>query len=187
MIRPVVHGPAIESKVYLVGQAPGDKEGPAGKPFAWTAGKTLFRWFHQALGVDEAAVRSKVYFAAVARCFPGKAPKGGDRKPDEVEIENCSRWMKAELTLLAPTLILPVGAMAIERVLGHAGPLKEVVGRQFKTTFFGQRVEVIPLPHPSGASTWHITEPGKTLLMGALALMRENPTLKSLLLEQRAE
>ena len=107
------------AKVYLVGQAPGDKEGPAGKPFAWTAGKTLFRWFHQALNVDEQTVRQHVYFAAVARCFPGKAPRGGDRKPDEVEVEQCSRWMKREVALLKPTLVLPVGAMAIEQVLGH--------------------------------------------------------------------
>jgi len=186
MIGPVVHGPPVRSKVYLVGQAPGDKEGPLGRPFAWTAGKTLFRWFHQALGVDEETVRTKVYFAAVARCFPGKAPKGGDRKPDELESKQCSRWMKAEVALLAPTLVLPVGAMAIERVLGHTGPLKEVVGRQFQTTFFGAQVEVIPLPHPSGASTWHITEPGKTLLISALELMRRNPTLVSVFQTQRS-
>ena len=180
MIRPVVHGPPVHAKVYLVGQAPGDKEGPLGRPFAWTAGRTLFRWFHQSLGVDEETVRAKVYFSAVAHCFPGKAPKGGDRKPDEDEIRNCSRWMKAEVALLTPALVLPVGTMAIEQVLGHTGPLKEVVGRQFKTTFLGAAVEVIPLPHPSGASTWHITEPGKTLLISALGLMRQHPTLLSL-------
>ena len=48
----------------LIGQAPGAHEGPAGKPFAWTAGKTMFRWFGE-LGVDEAAFRERVYMAAV--------------------------------------------------------------------------------------------------------------------------
>ena len=185
MIRPVVHGPAVMAKVYLVGQAPGDKEGPAGKPFAWTAGKTLFRWFRQALKVDEQTVRDHVYFAAVARCFPGKAPKGGDRKPDEREVENCSRWMMSEVALLRPTLVLPVGTMAIERVLGHSGQLKDVVGRLHQTMFFGQKVDVIPLPHPSGASTWHITEPGKTLLIKALEIMASHPTLTSLFLSHQ--
>ena len=47
---------------------------------------------------------------------------------------------------------------------------------------FGQRVEVIPLPHPSGASTWHITEPGKSLLTAALKIMSSHPTLISLFL-----
>ena len=42
MIGPVVTGQAVLSPVMLIGQAPGDKEGPAGRPFAWTAGKTLF-------------------------------------------------------------------------------------------------------------------------------------------------
>ena len=81
MIRPVVHGAAVDSKVFLLGQAPGIREGPAGRPFAWTAGKTLFGWFHEAVGVDEVVIRERVYFAAVARCFPGKAKTGGgDRK-----------------------------------------------------------------------------------------------------------
>ena len=47
---------AVLSPVMLIGQAPGDKEGPAGRPFAWTAGKTLFGWYRQ-LGVDEEQFR----------------------------------------------------------------------------------------------------------------------------------
>src|ERR1700679_1500444 len=77
MIRPVVHGPAVASRVMLVGQAPGPREGSFGRPFAWTAGKTMFRWFEESLGVDEATFRANVYIAAVARCFPGKASGGG--------------------------------------------------------------------------------------------------------------
>jgi len=45
MIGPVVMGRAVLSPVVLIGQAPGAKEGQLGKPFAWTAGKTLFKWF----------------------------------------------------------------------------------------------------------------------------------------------
>jgi hypothetical protein len=50
MIGPVVHGPAVESGILLVGQAPGPREGGFGKPFAWTAGRTLFRWM-EGIGV----------------------------------------------------------------------------------------------------------------------------------------
>ncbi len=88
--------------------------------------------------------------------------------------------MKAEVELLRPTVVLPVGTMAIERVLGHSGPLKAVVGRQHQTMFFGAAVDVIPPPHPSGASTWHITEPGKGLLRSALELLARHPTVESL-------
>ncbi|MBK6532091.1 MAG: hypothetical protein IPF99_21565 [Deltaproteobacteria bacterium] len=73
MIGPVVHGPAVMSRVLLVGQGARPREGGFGRPFAWTAGKTLFGWFESAHGVDEATFRDRVYIAAVARCFPGKA------------------------------------------------------------------------------------------------------------------
>ena len=89
----------------LIGQAPGDREGPAGKPFAWTAGKTLFKWI-ASIGLDEESFRSRVYMAAVCRCFPGKLPAGGDRVPDHTEIAACARWWQAELALLRPRLII---------------------------------------------------------------------------------
>src|SRR2546423_6593462 len=63
MIRPVVTGEPVMSPVMLIGQAPGVREGPAGKPFAWTAGKTLFGWFEQ-LGMSETEFRARVYMSA---------------------------------------------------------------------------------------------------------------------------
>ena len=94
MIRPVIHGPAVLTPILLIGQAPGPREGNFGRPFAWTAGKTMFRWFQEALGHDEEAIRQHVFIAAVARCFPGKAKGGGDRVPSPDEVENCADWMK---------------------------------------------------------------------------------------------
>jgi len=82
MRQPVVSGGAVVSKVMLVGQAPGDKEPVLGRPFAWTAGKTLFRWFFDAAGMSEQVFRSSIYMAAVCRCFPGKKTTGGDRVPE---------------------------------------------------------------------------------------------------------
>jgi uracil-DNA glycosylase len=168
MIGPVVHGPAIESKVLLVGQAPGPREGSFGRPFAWTAGRTLFRWLEDATGANEERVRERIYFAAVARCFPGKAKGGGDRKPNPQEILRCRTFLEREVAILEPDLVIAVGTLAIAEVLGHTGPLVEVVGKVRSTTYHGRKVDVIALPHPSGASTWHRTEPGKTLLAKAL-------------------
>jgi uracil-DNA glycosylase len=113
MLKPVVSGGPVLSRVMLVGQAPGDKEPVLGRPFAWTAGKKLFRWFNEHAGIDEATFRSRVYMAAVCRCFPGKRPIGGDRVPDNDEILNCSFWMKAEFELLEPRLVIAVGKLAI--------------------------------------------------------------------------
>lgn len=175
MVGPVVHGPPIVSPVLLLGQAPGPREGAIGRPFAWTAGKTLFRWFEAAAGVDEERFRAAIYMTAVARCFPGKAPGGGDRKPSPDEIARCRTFVAGECEILRPRLIVPVGGVAIEQVLGHKGPLAEVVGVLQRVHFLGVTADAICLPHPSGASTWHRTEPGRTLLARALELIARHP------------
>jgi uracil-DNA glycosylase len=174
MIGPVVTGAPVVSPVMLIGQAPGAHEGPAGRPFAWTAGKTMFRWFAE-LGVDEAQFRSRVYMAAVCRCFPGKGAKGGDRVPAPDEITRCRTHLAAEVELVRPALVIPVGKLAIAQVLPDAAQLADVVGGVVTTAFHGRTVDVAPLPHPSGASTWHRTEPGKTLLARALSSIGDHP------------
>ncbi|MBL9202488.1 MAG: uracil-DNA glycosylase family protein [Opitutaceae bacterium] len=176
MHRPAVVGRAVASRVLLVGQAPGDKEPKLGRPFAWTAGKTLFKWFHGALGWTEDEVRDRIYFAAVCRCFPGKKETGGDRVPAPDEIAECGAWLEREFALLRPALVLPVGKLAMAQFLGER-PLAETIGKSFGIKFRGHTADCIPLPHPSGASPWHRMEPGKTLLGGALGLIARHPAI----------
>ena len=178
MHQPVVVGRPVVSPILLVGQAPGDKEPKLGRPFAWTAGKTLFKWFHESLGWTEDETRDRIYFAAVCRCFPGKKDTGGDRVPDEDEIANCARWLAAEFELLRPQLVLPVGKLAITQFL-PSGPLNDIIGKKFRIDYRGYAVDCIPLPHPSGASPWHRMEPGKTLLRQALGLVAKHPAISS--------
>jgi uracil-DNA glycosylase len=177
MVGPVVHGPPVMSRVILVGQAPGPREGSFGRPFAWTAGRTMFRWFEQAFGMTEDQFRASVYMAAVARCFPGKASGGGDRRPDAHEVARCEPWLEREVTLLQPDLVVAVGTLAIERVLGTKAPLAEVVGTVKRVRWHGRDVDVIALPHPSGASPWHKVHPGKTLLSKALRRLAKHPAM----------
>jgi uracil-DNA glycosylase len=173
MNGPPVTGTAVVSPVLLIGQAPGAREIQAHKPFVWTAGKTLFGWF-ESIGMDEEAFRSRVYMAAVCRCFPGKAEKGGDRVPRPDEIENCSGWLKTELKLLRPELILPAGKLAITQLM-PVDKLSDAVGSRYRITVHGITADVVPLPHPSGASTWHRLEPGKSLLAKALRIIERHP------------
>jgi len=177
------------SKVFLVGQAPGPREGGFGRPFAWTAGRTLFRWFEETMGINEEELRAAIYMAAVARCFPGKAAGGGDRKPDFVEIAKCRPYLEGEVSILRPELVLPVGQLAIGEVLGKevAGQrLDTIVGRTMKARYHGVDVDVVPLPHPSGASPWHRIEPGKTLLGQALARVKRHPAMREVLANAKA-
>lgn len=183
MQGPPVHGDACLSSVMLIGQAPGFKEIEVHKPFAWTAGKTLFGWFEQ-IGVNQQQFRHQVYMSAVCRCFPGKYHNGkrlksGDRAPAPREIANCSQWLNREIELLQPALIIPVGKLAISQFI-RFNKLSEVIGRSHSIEINHQHCDLIPLPHPSGASTWPRMEPGKSLLAQALQLIAAHPQWQQL-------
>lgn len=174
-----VTGNPVYSPVMLVGQAPGDKEPVLGRPFAWTAGKTLFQWFQTACGMDETTFRQRIYMAAVCRCFPGKKPQGGDRVPNHEEIATCASWLEAEMALLTPRLIIPVGKLAIAQFMPYQS-LEVHIGHSFRCRYAGHECDVIPLPHPSGASPWPRQEPGKSLLGQALQCIAAHPAMREL-------
>ncbi len=178
-VCPGVQGPPVVgavpgAAVYLMGQAPGVREREVGRPFTWSAGKTLFRWF-ASLGVDEAQFRAAVYMGAAIRCFPGRvAGKQGDRKPSGRELAACAAHFAAEFDLLRPRLVLPVGRLAIECFLAFR-LLEDVVGQAFTLQRQAHRFTCIPLPHPSGLSRWLQGQPGRGLLQQALGQIAVHP------------
>jgi len=174
-----VSGGAVVSDVMLIGQAPGPREPVLQRPFAHTAGRTLFHWFEQFCGMDETAVRSTIYFAAVCRCFPGKTPAGGDRVPAPDEIRNCSPWMDDEIKILRPRLIIPIGRLATAQFINCA-KLDEVIGQKFRIERAQHRFDLIPLPHPSGVSPWHKIPPGKQLTERAMRKIAVHPAIAGL-------
>lgn len=168
-----VSGPVRGAKVLLVGQAPGPREEDAKRPFAWTAGRRLFEWF-DALGVPEAAFRANVYIAAVARCFPGRMPGGGDRAPSKDEVANCSVHLEREISLLGPELVIAVGTAAAGEIVGST-KLAEVVGVAHRVELFAHECDAVVLPHPSGRSTWLNRREHRDLLDRSLRLIAEHP------------
>jgi uracil-DNA glycosylase len=159
-------------RVVLVGQAPGKMEATNGRPFAGRAGGTLFRWL-ASIGLDEQSARRHVYIAAITRCYPGPSRSGrGDRVPSPRERELCASWLDEELRLIRPSVLIPVGRLAIDRFLGPQ-PLDLLIGRAHDVEHVGGRSLAIPLPHPSGASGW-IHQPGHAAqLQSALELLRQ--------------
>jgi len=156
----------------LVGQAPGKVEQEGGRPFSGRAGRTLFRWLHQA-GLDEATAREAIYIAAMTRCYPGAHPSGrGDRVPTRLEQSSCADWLDSELRIIRPKVLIPVGRLAILRFLPNL-PLSELIGTKHTVQHVGGRSTVIPLPHPSGASSWIHENANKSLLDRALGLISE--------------
>jgi uracil-DNA glycosylase len=183
---PVAWRPEVAPRMVLVGQAPGPREPVRGRPFAFTAGARLFSWFAR-LGVPEEEFRRRVYIAAVLRCFPGRAPAGGDRVPARDEIANCGPYLERELALIRPATVIAVGQLAIARFLPAPAPLSDRIGRAF-AVHLGQAgqlakadhrngepdeltFEVVPLPHPSGRSTWLVRPENQARLDQALAAL----------------
>lgn len=168
-VRPIASD-AAAPRAMIVGQAPGITEAGGGKPFAGQAGRTLFRWFER-IGLDEATVREHVYIAALTRCYPGRAASGrGDRVPDPDEQARCAPWLDAELRIIRPPVLIPIGRLAITRFLAPQ-PLDRIIGRAHEVEHAGGRSVVIPLPHPSGASSWFHVPANARLLEQALALL----------------
>jgi len=169
-----VTGAVAGARVMLVGQAPGPHEIEDRRPFAYTAGKRLFGWF-EPFGVDETAFRERVHMCAVIRCFPGRDPKaGGDRVPSPQEIANCSSHLDREIRLLRPKLVIAVGTLAAQQLVGQS-ELCAIVGRQHRVKRADHTFDVVVLPHPSGRSTWLNKPENRALLDRSLKLIAAHP------------
>jgi len=164
---PVFSGNA-ESQVMIIGQAPGVTEMQNTRPFNYTSGTRLFNWLSGA-GWDEAEYRAKHYMASVTRCYPGKHKSGrGDRVPTTEEQALCAPWRAAEWEHLPLKLIIPVGKLAIGLFFNAKKPLKQIIGDFKEIELNGRVVMVVPLPHPSGASTWHMQPDNQVLIEQAI-------------------
>ena len=154
----------VGRRAYMYGQAPGVVEGEERRPWRGRAGKTLRRW----LDLEEEEFYATFYCASVTRCYPGRAPSGrGDRTPTPRERELCAFWREWELELLRPQLIVPVGGLAIRALLGISG-LADCIGRRYEL----DDAVAIPLPHPSGASSWLNLPANRDLTARAAALVK---------------
>ncbi|MDQ3890437.1 MAG: uracil-DNA glycosylase family protein [Actinomycetota bacterium] len=159
---PVFEGRAGQ-RALIVGQAPGAVEGEERRPWRGRAGRTLRRW----LEMDEDVFYATFYCASITRCYPGKSPSGrGDRAATPREIELCAFWREWELRLLRPRLVVPVGGLAAQTLLG-VRHVSEGVGRMYEL----RGALAVPLPHPSGASAWLNERAHRAQLARALATL----------------
>jgi len=160
---PIVQ-PYTGQRAYVFGQAPGAQEGIERRPWRGRAGRTLRRW----LELDEDEFYATFYCASVTRCYPGKASSGrGDRTPTPREQELCAFWRDWELDLIRPLLIVPVGGLAARRLLGLK-TVSECIGRRYEH----DGAAAIPLPHPSGASSWLNDPRNRKRVANAVKLIR---------------
>lgn len=153
----------------IVGQAPGVTECETGRPFNGSSGQRLFDWLVEA-GWGESAFRATQYMTAITKCYPGKSPNGkGDRAPTRAEQRLCAPYLKQELALVQPEVVVPVGSLAVRRFLG-AVRLTDVVG----TVMEGSEGRlIVPLPHPSGVNLWLNRPENQARVTEALAHLQQ--------------
>lgn len=170
--RPITAQPR-DSRVLVIGQAPGPVTHREGVHFAGPAGRTLAGWFAAAgfLEGDDHKwpTLSAAWLTSLTRCFPGPSASGnGDRAPSHRELALCRPFLEEEIAIVDPDIMVLVGAMAIRTFLGPI-KLDDAVGRRFELD--GRAV--IPFPHSSGVSRWGNLPENRAKIEQAVALLRE--------------
>ncbi|MDX6679094.1 MAG: uracil-DNA glycosylase [Solirubrobacteraceae bacterium] len=116
---------AEKARLMLVGEQPGDREDRAGRPFVGPAGRELDHGLEHA-GID----RREVYITNVVKHF--KFEQRGRRRihqtPKRFEIDACSPWLREELAVVAPEVLVILGATAGKALLGAKFRLRDVRG-----------------------------------------------------------
>jgi len=131
------------ARVMMVGEQPGDKEDLQGRPFVGPAGAVLDKAL-AAAGID----RQEVYVTNIVKHFKWE-PRGKRRihkKPRISEIKACRPWLEAELRAVEPAVVVCLGAVAAQAVLGPQFKLMQNRG-QVQTSPLAERV--IATIHPS--------------------------------------
>ena len=92
--------------------------------------------------------------------------------------------MDEEIEILRPRLIIPVGRLAVAQFI-NCEKLEKVISRKFRVRRAGHEFDLIPLPHPSGASPWHKIPPGKELTQRAMRKIARHPAIVELVKDDR--
>lgn len=121
--------------VFLIGEAPGRNEDEGGEPFAGQAGRVL----NEALAAAGLA-RADLYIANVLKCRPPK-----NRNPKREEVASCRPWLNQQLTLVGPTVVVPMGNFALRLFQKDARPISRARGVPFDSN--GRTV--LPIFHPA--------------------------------------
>jgi uracil-DNA glycosylase len=135
----------------------------------------LYRWF-ESIGIEKDEVLRIAEFEAVVDSFPGRNTDVGDRMPSKQEVIAHTERLKKKIREIRPKIIISVGTVAIHTIFGDSSiELKDAVGRRYEInplSALSQNTVVIPLPHPSGLSTWIHKKENKHLLTQALVLIK---------------
>ena len=124
------------AKLMIIGEAPGAKEEEIGEPFVGRSGKLLDKLLQNA-GID---INQDVYFCNVVKCRPPK-----NRRPTKIEIQENLPWLYQQIKLVNPSVIVLVGATALEAILKIKSRISILRGKWIDW----EGKLVMPVFHPS--------------------------------------
>ena len=128
----------------IIGEAPGAEEDARGEPFVGQAGKLLDNML-AAVGRSRSATDgSAVYIANVLKCRPP-----GNRNPEPEEAAACAPFLQRQIALLAPRVIVIMGRVAAQSVLGTDATIASLRGRVHAIAVGGRSVPAIVTYHPA--------------------------------------
>ena len=130
---------APDARIMLVGEAPGGDEDRIGRPFVGRAGQLLDRML-AAIGLD----RTKVYIANVV---PWRPP--GNRTPTLQETAICLPFIRRQIELVGPELLVCLGGSAAQTLLGLEGGITRNRGRWCDYAMGGRVIKALPTLHPA--------------------------------------
>lgn len=128
------------SKLMLIGEAPGFYEDKQGKPFVGKAGQLLDKIF-ASVGLNR---QKDVYICNTIKCRPPE-----NRNPLPNEKEACWEYLKAQIDILKPKIILLCGNIAVQSILPNAGGITKIRGKWFQGGENVYHAKLMPIFHPS--------------------------------------
>lgn len=126
-------------KLMLIGEAPGFYEDKQGKPFVGKAGQLLDKIF-ASVGFS----RKDVYICNTLKCRP---PDNRNPLPDEKEA--CWEYLKAQIDIIQPKIILLCGNVAVQSILPNIGGITKIRGHWFEGGEIVHGAKLMPIFHPS--------------------------------------
>ena len=114
-----------DAEIMFIGEAPGADEDAQGEPFVGRAGQLLTRII-KAMGF----AREDVYIANILKCRPDMPPGSfGNRAPTSLEMQTCRPYLVEQIDIIQPKVLVALGAVAVEGMLGTRGPMRDLRGR----------------------------------------------------------
>lgn len=125
----------INAKIMFIGEGPGADEDKQGVPFVGKAGQLMNKAF-QALGIN----REEIYIANIVKCRPPS-----NRVPEEDEAQACLNYLRNQVVLIKPEIIVLLGSTALKTILGKEYGITAVRGKWMEKN----GIKYMPTWHPA--------------------------------------